>query len=75
MRRLAESGAKGPYEVGLREVGDPSQGGDIQRLRVGAVHRIAGAEQTAVGTLDSTAHSSIITQSRIFPRLCSPGAE
>src|SRR5919106_1094100 len=55
VRRLAEGGAEDADEVRLRDVGDPRQGGDVERLRVVAVHRVAGAQHAAVGLLDGSA--------------------
>ena len=56
VRRLAEGGAEGPDEVRLGDVRDPRERGDVERVRVAAVHRIAGAEHAPVGLLDCAAH-------------------
>src|SRR3954469_11249526 len=49
VRRLAERRPERPDEVRLGDVGDPRERGYVERLRVAAVHRVAGAQQTAVG--------------------------
>jgi hypothetical protein len=59
MRRLAESGAKDPDEMRLRDAGDPRQGRDVKRLGVIAVHRVAGAQHAAVGLFDGSAHGGL----------------
>src|SRR5947207_15676375 len=57
MRGLSESGAKGPDEVRLGDVGDLRERGDVERLRVAPVHRVARPEHAAVGLLDGAAHA------------------
>ncbi len=52
MRRLAE----GPDEVGLGDVGQPSDGGNVERLRVVAVDRSGARSGRGVGVLDGPAH-------------------
>src|SRR4051812_18243107 len=54
--RLAERRAEGPDEVRLGDAGDPGQRGDVERLVVAAIHRVARAEQPAVPLLDGPAH-------------------
>src|SRR2546423_1845497 len=44
VRRLAEGGSEGPDEVRLRHVRHRRQRGNVKRLGVGAVDRIAGAQ-------------------------------
>src|SRR6267143_3182501 len=46
-RRLAKSSAQRPDEVRLGDVGDSSKGREVERIGVGAVHRVAGAEHPA----------------------------
>jgi hypothetical protein len=53
--RFAKGGTEGPDEVRFGDVGDPSQGGDVERFGVIAIHRIACAEHPAVDLLDSAA--------------------
>ncbi|GAB4060125.1 hypothetical protein GCM10028775_74390 [Catellatospora paridis] len=60
MRRLAEHAAEAAAEVRRREVGNRRDGTDVERLGVGAVHRIAGAEQTPVQFLDLSAHAAML---------------
>ena len=57
--RLAERGPKSAGEVRLRHMGDPGQGGNVQRLRVGAVHRVPCPEHPAIGLFHSTAHGAM----------------
>src|SRR5690349_7318492 len=59
MRRLAEGGPEGADEVRLGDVGDPREGGDVEGPGVAAVHRVAGAQQSAVGVLDGPAHGVV----------------
>src|SRR5215207_2374133 len=47
VRGLAERRPERPDEVRLGDVRDPRQAGDVERLRVGAIHRVAGAKQPA----------------------------
>src|SRR4029077_16361818 len=56
MRGLAERRAEGPDEVRLGDVGDPGQRGDVERLGIAAVHRVARAEHPAVPLLGGAAH-------------------
>ena len=57
VRRLAERRPEGADEVRLGDdMRDAGQRRDVERLGVGAVHRVAGAEQAAVGLLDGAAH-------------------
>ena len=56
MRRLAERRPEGPDEVRLGGERDGGEGRDVERLRVGAVHRVTRAEQPAVGFFDGEAH-------------------
>ena len=70
VRRLAERGPEGADEVRLGDVGDAREGGDVERLRVAAVHRVAGAQQSAVGVFDGAAHRLVDrTQRPLRPRL------
>src|SRR6202040_2152995 len=62
VRRLAEGRAEGPDEVRLGDAGDPGERGDVERLGVAAVHRVARAEQPAVDLLDAAAHGRGVYQ-------------
>src|SRR5262249_35322458 len=64
MRRFAERGPEDAREVRLRHMSDAGQGGDVQRLRVGTVHRIACSEHAAIGLFCSAAHNVITAQFR-----------
>jgi hypothetical protein len=57
MGRLAEDRPEGAAEVGLGDVGHRRNGLDVERLRVGPVHRVAGAEQPAVQVLGVATHA------------------
>src|SRR4051794_9610692 len=57
VRRLAERLAEGADEVRLGHQRDPGDRRDVERLRVGAVHRVARAEQAAVLLLGRSAHA------------------
>jgi hypothetical protein len=56
VRRLAERRPEGADEVRLGDAGDPGERRHGERLGVGAVHRVAGAQQAAVLLLDGAAH-------------------
>src|SRR5215208_483491 len=58
VRGLAEGGAEDPDEVRLRDVRDPSQAGDVERLCVVAIHRIPRAQHAAIGLLDRPTHAA-----------------
>src|SRR3954447_3110275 len=58
VRRLAERRSERADEVRLADVGDPRERGDVEGLRVRAVHRVAGAQQAAVLLLDGAAHTA-----------------
>src|SRR5215211_2521014 len=58
MRGLAKGGAEGPDEVRFRNVGDPSEAGDVERMRVVAIHRIPRAQHAAIGLLDRPTHGA-----------------
>ena len=62
MRRLAEDGAEAADEVRLGDVGDRGHGPDVERLGVGAVHGVAGAQQAPVEVLDFPAHAATLPQ-------------
>src|SRR3954464_7530311 len=61
--RLAEGRAERPDEVRLRDVGDACEARHVERLGIGAVHRVAGAQHPAVGVLDGAAHADITLRS------------
>src|ERR1700674_2659175 len=48
VRSLAERRLEGPDEVGLGYVSDARKTYEIQRLRVSAIHRIAGSKHAAI---------------------------
>jgi hypothetical protein len=56
VRRLAERGTEAAGEVRLGEVAGRGHGTDVERLGVGAVHQVAGAQQPPVQLLDFPAH-------------------
>jgi hypothetical protein len=60
MRGLAEDGAEAADEVRLRDVRDRGDGADIERLGVGAIHRIPRAEEASVELLDVAAHAGTL---------------
>src|ERR1700687_3103747 len=60
VRRLAKGRSKGSDEVRLGDARDSSEGRDVERLRVGAVHGVAGAEHPAIDLLDGAAHRVIL---------------
>src|ERR1700680_1903234 len=62
VRRLAERRAKGSDEVRFRHVGDAREHGDVERIRVGTVHRIAGAKHSTVDLLAGSTHPGITTR-------------
>src|SRR5712692_281782 len=69
VRSLAKGRAESPDEVRLGDARHASQGRDVERLRVGSVDRIAGAEHAAVEFLDGTGHRPIL------PALTAPKVE
>ena len=56
MWRLAEDRPEAPAEVGLRDVGDGGNGPNVQWLRVGAIHGVAGAEETPIEIFGFAGH-------------------
>ena len=67
MRRLPEDGAEGADEVRLGDIGHRGHGADVERLGVGAVHGVAGAQQAPVQVLDFSAHGATLRrQGRIL---------
>src|ERR1700674_1063207 len=60
MRRLAESRAKGPYEMSLGNRRDLRQVGDVERLRVGAIHRVACSPHAAIELLSGPGHPTML---------------
>src|SRR2546430_9178286 len=65
VRRLAERGSECADEVGVGDVGDFGQTGDVQGLRVDAVDRVAGAEHATVELLDGKGHEMIFAYAGI----------
>src|SRR2546429_2567505 len=80
VRRLAKGGAEGADEVRFRDVGNPSQGRQVQWLGVGTVHGVARAKHPAVDLLNGAAHrrwAFVMTRvrgSRLRLRLVRPRA-
>ena len=60
MRRLAEDGAELTDEVRRRHVGHRGDGADVERLGIGAVHRVACAQEAPVQILDVPAHDATL---------------
>ena len=65
MRRLAEDSAERADEVRLGNMGDRCHGSNIERLRVGAVHGVASAEEASVAILDVPAHGATLPHGRM----------
>src|SRR6266851_6676989 len=59
MRGLAKGRFEGANEVRLGNVGDGREAVDVERLSVGAVDRVSGAEHSAVDLLDGLGHALI----------------
>ena len=64
VRRLAEHGAEAAAEVRLGHVGDGGDGADVERLGVGAVHGVAGAQEAPVEVLDVATHRPTLRHHR-----------
>src|SRR4029077_1625965 len=62
VRRLAESRSERADKVSFGDACHPRQGGDVQRLGVGAVHGVAGPEHTAIELFDGACHLIIFAQ-------------
>src|SRR5687767_4462653 len=60
VRRLSECGAEAADEVRLGDMGHRGHGADVERLGVGAVHRVAGTQQAPVQVLDLSAHGQTL---------------
>src|SRR6202035_5254825 len=60
VRRLPEDGAEAADEVRLGEMRHGSYGADVERLGIGPVHGIAGAQQAPVELLDFLAHAATL---------------
>src|SRR6266550_4083763 len=65
VRRLAERGSECADEVGVGDVGDFGQTGDVEGLRVDPVDRVAGAKHAAVELLDGEGHEMIFAYAGI----------
>jgi hypothetical protein len=61
VRRLAEGRAERAAEVRLGHQRDARGGRDVERLRVGSVHVVAGAQEAAVLLLGGRAHASYLS--------------
>ena len=64
MGRLAEGRPEASDEVGLRDIRDRRHGGHVERLGVGAVHGVAGAQQASVQVLNITRHRTRLPDER-----------
>ena len=64
MRRLPEDGAEGADEMRLGDIGHCGHGADVERLGVGAVHGVAGAQQAPVQVFDLSAHGARLRRQR-----------
>jgi hypothetical protein len=60
VRGFPEDGAEAANEVGLGDVRNRRNRADVEWLRVGAVHRVAGAQKASVEVLDVAAHPSTL---------------
>ncbi len=60
MRRLAEDGPEAADEMRLGDMGHRGHGADVERLGVGAVHGVAGAQEAPVEVLDFPAHGATL---------------
>src|SRR5947208_16304468 len=60
VRRLPEDGSEAANEVGVGDVSHRGHGADVERLGVGAVHGVAGAQQAPVQVLDFPAHAATL---------------
>ena len=60
VRRLPEDGAEAADEVRLGDEGHRGHGADVERLGIGAVHRIAGAQQSPVQILGFATHGATL---------------
>src|SRR5439155_1103916 len=60
VRRLPEDGSEAANEVGIGDVSHRGHGADVERLGVGAVHGVAGAQQAPVQVLDFPAHAATL---------------
>src|ERR1700682_428014 len=67
MRRLAKSCPKGPDEMGLGHRSDLCEVGDVERLRIRAVDRVAGPQHPAIELLDGAGHDPIVPQPGTTP--------
>jgi hypothetical protein len=56
MRRLAEDGAEAAAESGRRDVGHRGHGAHVERLGVGAIHRVSRAQQAPIEIFSFSAH-------------------
>src|SRR5882724_6762632 len=56
VRGLAERSPEGADEVRLGDARDAGQGGDIERLGVGPVHRVAGPQQPPITVFNRAGH-------------------
>src|SRR5205814_9126211 len=60
VRRFPEDGSEAANEVRFGDTGHRRYCADIERLGVGAVHRVAGAQQAPVQVLDFPAHGQTL---------------
>jgi hypothetical protein len=72
MGRLAVDGAEAAAEVGRRDVGHRSHGAHVERLGVGAIHRVSGAQQAPIEIFSFAAHAPTLVEIVRWP---GPGQE
>jgi hypothetical protein len=68
MGRLAVHGAEAAAEVSRRDVRHRSHGAHVQRLGVGAIHRVSGAQQAPVEIFSFAAHPPTLVDVMRSPR-------
>ena len=68
MRCLPEDRAELADEVRRRHMGHRGDGADIERLGIGPIHRVPGAQEAPVQILDVPAHGATLRhQGRVGP--------
>src|SRR5215472_3815664 len=72
VRRLAKGRSEGADKVCLGGVGYPGEGGDVERLGVGAVDGVTSAQHPAVGLLYGAAHGCTAASSSGWETMYSP---
>ena len=59
VRGLAKRGAKGADEMCFRDASKPGQIGNVKRLRIRTIHRVAGPKHPPIDFLNTSAHRVI----------------